>query len=197
LGVRIEWDARAVSKEPGKSTGPLSDTGKDTSSQNATKHGGRANRLIIKGERQEDFDALRKEWFDEYVPKKGLEESLMEHIVQCKWFLIRAERNVMEAEARLTEKDPDEWTDNDHKYLQLMMRYQAWRAFEQLRKDRIGEAAGMVRLKTAVNKRPAPKPVQEADPAPTAQAKSETASERLKRAAEMFPAGGTNVRRSG
>src|SRR5919201_4028562 len=131
--------------------------GKDTSSQNATKHGGRAKRLIVKGERQEDFDALRKKWMDEYLPENELEEDELEHIIELKWFLIRAERNVNEVEARLAEMDPSEWSEADHKLLQLMMRYQttrersfyrAWRAFEQLRKDRIGEAATITRLRT-------------------------------------------------
>jgi hypothetical protein len=138
---------------------PKTPEGKDTSSQNATKHGGRANRLIVKGERQEDYDALRKEWFDEYIPETALEESLLEDVVRYKWFLMRAERNTEEAEARLAEMHPSEWTDADHKLLQLMMRYQttrersfhrAWRAFEQLRKDRLGEAAAIVRLRASI-----------------------------------------------
>jgi hypothetical protein len=41
---------------------PKTPEGKDISSQNATTHGGRSDRLIVKGERQEDFDVLRKKW---------------------------------------------------------------------------------------------------------------------------------------
>jgi hypothetical protein len=101
--------------------------------------------LIVKGERQEDFDALRQEWLEEYVPKGALEERLLEDIVRYKWFLMRAERNVEKVAARMAEREPEEWSEADHKLLQLMMRYQAarertfyraWHAFEQLRKDR-------------------------------------------------------------
>jgi hypothetical protein len=153
-----------VGKEQRRNPGPTTLEGKDTSSQNATKHGGRSDRLIVKGERQEDFDALRKKWFDEYVPENELEEDRMEDIVRCKWFLMRAERNMMKAEARLAEMEPEEWSDADHKFLQLMMRYQttrersfhrAWRAFEQLRKDRFGEAAAVLRIKQGAEKRAA------------------------------------------
>jgi hypothetical protein len=106
----------------------------------------------------------------EYIPERGLEEDLMEDIVRSKWFLIRAERNVMKAEARLAEMEPEEWSDADHKFLQLMLRYQttrerslqrAWRAFEQLRKDRFGEAAALLRIKQGLRREPPRKPKQE------------------------------------
>jgi hypothetical protein len=142
---------------------PKTPEGKDISSQNATKHGGRSNRLIVRGERQEDFDALRKKWIKEYLPENELEEELLERVIECDWLLKRAERNAIEADARLAEKEPGEESEADHKYLQLMLRYQtsrersfyrAWRAFEQLRKDRIGEAAAMLRVEKQVNERP-------------------------------------------
>jgi hypothetical protein len=75
----------------------------------------------------------------------------------------------MKAEARLAEMEPEEWTESDHKFLQLMMRYQttrersfhrAWRAFEQLRKDRLGEAAAVQRIKQSLRKEPPQKPRQ-------------------------------------
>ena len=96
---------------------------------------------------------------------------------------MRAERNAEEAEARLEEKDPSEWTDADHKFLQLMMRYQAsrertfhraWRAFEQLRKDRLGEALAILRLKAQVNadaEREAKYQQEDVNPSSPAQAK--------------------------
>jgi hypothetical protein len=128
--------------------------------------------LIVKGERQEDFDALRQEWLEEYVPKGALEERLLEDIVRYKWFLMRAERNVEKVAARMAEREPEEWSEADHKLLQLMMRYQAarertfyraWHAFEQLRKDRMGEAASIHRFRTALKKNPRQKPVQNPD----------------------------------
>jgi len=42
-------------------TGPVTDTGKEISSRNALTHGGTSEKLIVPGERQEDFDALLKE----------------------------------------------------------------------------------------------------------------------------------------
>jgi hypothetical protein len=196
----------AVGKKARRNPGPTSSEGKDTSSQNATKHGGRANRLIVKGERQEDYDALRKKWIDEYRPENELEEDLLEDIVRCKWFLVRAERNVMKAEARLAEMEPEEWTDADHKFLQLMLRYQttrersfqrAWRAFEQLRKDRIGEAASILRLRNAIDNT---EPEEEegtdpSSPAPASQAK--TNSTAMDRAGRLLDRGVNGDRRAG
>jgi hypothetical protein len=44
-------------------------TGQEISSRNATTHGGTSERLIVAGERQEDFDALLHNLLEEYSPE--------------------------------------------------------------------------------------------------------------------------------
>lgn len=68
-----------------KSTGPRTQAGKARSRLNSRKHGLTAEKLIIVGERAEDFDALRAELFEEFAPRSALAAEQVEHIVGLLW----------------------------------------------------------------------------------------------------------------
>ena len=65
--------------------------GKETSSQNAVKHGLRAKRNVIKTENQDEFDIFRDEMIADLSPDGAMEEMLAERIVSLSWRLKRAE----------------------------------------------------------------------------------------------------------
>ncbi|MBV9083033.1 MAG: hypothetical protein JOZ62_10175, partial [Acidobacteriaceae bacterium] len=144
-------------ERPGRATGPTTPDGKDRSSRNATKHGCRAKRVILSDESQAEYDALRAGWFEEYEPGTFASESLIDKLVLEDWLLKRAERRVVEAEERLEASgDAMQWTEEQHKHLQLMHRYKttaerafyrSWRAVEQLRGSRMREAFAMERMR--------------------------------------------------
>lgn len=85
------------------STGPRTAEGKTISSQNALKHGLRANKLILPGESQEDFELLREDLVAEYQPTNTTEALLVDQFVIDTWRLQRARR----VEIRVLEASPD------------------------------------------------------------------------------------------
>ncbi len=132
--------------DSGKSTGPRTRDGKDTSSQNAMKHGCRARRLILGDERQEDYDRMAAGWKEEFGGEGQAGESLLQRVILNDWQLRRAERRHMEAETELAEVEPMEWTAEQHHKLELFLRYKttaersfyrAYNALYGLIKDRI------------------------------------------------------------
>jgi hypothetical protein len=132
---------------PGQ-TGPTTRNGKATSSQNARKHGMRSKTVIIGDEKQEDFDRLAAGWRAEYDDDGQATKSLLERVILNDWFLQRAERRYMELECELAAVDALEWTEEDHKKIELYLRYKttnersfyrALNALRGLRKDKIRE----------------------------------------------------------
>jgi len=73
-----------------KSTGPKTDEGKATVSQNAVKHGLFAQ-SVIKGENQADYEAFHDKMVAEMKPVGPMEILLAERIVSLWWRLERAE----------------------------------------------------------------------------------------------------------
>jgi hypothetical protein len=78
------------------STGPKSEAGKASSSRNATRHGLTAKQVVINGEDQEAYEALRRDLIDAYQPANAAEAMLVEEIAQGFWRLQRA--RALEAE---------------------------------------------------------------------------------------------------
>lgn len=126
-----------------KSTGPKTPEGKENSSQNSTKHGLRAKKLVIlPDESQEDYDGIEQGWRDEFEPEGYQEERLVNNLVFNDWLLMRAQRRVMEVEAAIGEEGLPT-AERQHE-LELMLRYKttverafyrAWEALRGLRKD--------------------------------------------------------------
>ncbi|MDA1313298.1 MAG: hypothetical protein O2968_08190 [Acidobacteria bacterium] len=71
------------------STGPRTDEGKQTSSQNALKHGLLAKRSVIPGEDPAEFDALVTSFENTFNPSNAYEASLVRQMADADWRLKR------------------------------------------------------------------------------------------------------------
>lgn len=142
------------------STGPNTPEGKGKSSQNSIKHGRRATRVVIlEGETQEDYDALREGWLTHFGPGEFAAERLVERVILNDWLVERASRWLLEAQAAVAcGGDPMEWSEEKLHRLDLMLRYQtsaerafyrSWRAAENLRKEAVKPVQSRVREKVA------------------------------------------------
>ena len=94
--MATEKQLAANRKNALKSTGPKTPEGKAVAAQNALKHGLLAkNAVITEGEgaeNQDEFDALLRDFIDQYNPADAIEEMLVEKIAVCCWRLSRANR---------------------------------------------------------------------------------------------------------
>jgi hypothetical protein len=132
-------------------TGPRSRNGKNNSSGNSITHGCCCSvKVLVKGERQEDFDRLREGWLAAYEPEDQAAESLLEQAILNDWQLKRVQRQYHAVEERLAASNPMDWTPGEEHKLQLMLRYKtaAERSFyrsvaaiERFRKVRLQEPA--------------------------------------------------------
>src|SRR5882724_3109216 len=87
-------------------TGPVTVENKQISSANATIHGGVSEKLIVAGERQEDFDALLNDLLEEYAPATPQARHLVEDAALARWFLWRRQRAHNAVEAALYTAQP-------------------------------------------------------------------------------------------
>lgn len=71
------------------STGPRSPSGRTAVSQNAVRHGLRAQRVVIEGESQAEFDAFRNRLIAQQAPSDPLEMLLVDRIAAGFWRLRR------------------------------------------------------------------------------------------------------------
>jgi len=74
-----------------KCTGPKSPEGKAASSMNNLRHGLRARTVILRGEKQEDFDEIHAGLQDQYQPQNPAEQHLVDQAAIAQWKLARAE----------------------------------------------------------------------------------------------------------
>ena len=86
------------------STGPKSDEGKATVSQNAVRHGIFAQ-SVIKGENEADYEVFHDKMVAEFKPVGPTEILLAERIVSLWWRLERAERIQNQAIDVMIERD--------------------------------------------------------------------------------------------
>jgi hypothetical protein len=116
-------------------TGPTSPAGKSHSSDNATTHGGTSQKLIVAGERQEDFTNLFTGLLAEFNPETPSARALVEDFAHAQWFLWRRIRAQNSAEHALYEAQPDPalWPAASFHTLTNMERYRtaAERAFQR------------------------------------------------------------------
>jgi len=106
-------------------TGPITPAGKLASSANATIHNLCSERLIVEGERLEDFRALVANLVDHYQPANPHEQSLVEDLAHGRWFLWRRQRGSASVDADVYEIQPDpaRWSFVEHKRVLLADRY--------------------------------------------------------------------------
>ncbi len=126
-------------------TGPKTPEGKAVSSQNARTHGLTSQKLFLPGENEQEFADLRETWFVQYPPESAAEGEMVEQLARHCWFLRRAERRYADVEERLGESSAADWSDEQFRLLERIVRYKttAERSFQrsltivrQLRKDR-------------------------------------------------------------
>lgn len=128
------------------STGPKTPEGKANSSQNRTTHGCRSKKVVIlEGETQEDYDALREGWLTDFGPENFAVKRLVERLILNDWLVERASRWLLRAQEEMAEgDDPMRWDPERLHRLDLMLRYQttaerafyrSWQAAQNLRKD--------------------------------------------------------------
>jgi hypothetical protein len=102
---------------------------------NAATHNGTSQRLIVAGERLEDFEALLANLVQQYHPLTAEEHSLVEDLAHGRWFLWRRRRAFIAIEADVYNSQPDQakWTETEFKRLALAERYrtQAERAYNR------------------------------------------------------------------
>ena len=68
-----------------KSHGPITEAGKQASSQNRLAHGFNSKRIVLPGESQEEFDELLASYLDEHQPETPTERTLIENMVIARW----------------------------------------------------------------------------------------------------------------
>ncbi len=126
-------------------TGPKTSEGKAISSQNARTHGLTSKKLLLPGENEEEFAELREGWLVQFPPESQAETAMVEQLARNDWFLQRAERRYGEIEERLGESHAGDWSEEQFRMLERILRYKttAERSFQrsltvvrQLRKDR-------------------------------------------------------------
>jgi hypothetical protein len=96
--------AEASRRNGARSRDPKTPEGKARASQNALKHGLRAQKFVVIGdERAQEFAALEAALSEELAPEGALQELLACRIARAAWRLERAER----IEAELFERHAD------------------------------------------------------------------------------------------
>jgi len=100
--------AAASRRNGAKSRGPKTAEGKARSSQNALKHGFRAQKFLVVGdESPREFDAFEAALLEELAPEGALQSLLARRIARAAWRLERAERIEAHLFARRLDGDRD------------------------------------------------------------------------------------------
>lgn len=73
-----------------KSHGPVTEEGKQASSQNRLNHGFNSKRVVLPGESQEEFDELLASYLEEHQPETPSERTLIENMAVARWRQQRA-----------------------------------------------------------------------------------------------------------
>jgi hypothetical protein len=68
-----------------KSQGPITEEGKQASSQNSLAHGFNSKRIVLPGESQEEFDQLLASYLDEHHPETPTERTYIENMAAARW----------------------------------------------------------------------------------------------------------------
>ncbi|MBN4072061.1 hypothetical protein JYT83_01435 [bacterium AH-315-F18] len=112
-----------------KSTGPKSEHGKAVVSQNALRHGLRAQVVVIPGEDPEQYEDFRMSLLVELAPKGPLEVALAENVCNLLWRRRRitmVESGLFGWERRREHQDTRVWNFcNSDKYFGSLSRYEA------------------------------------------------------------------------
>jgi hypothetical protein len=83
--MRTEKQSETSRQNGEKSHGPSTEVGKRVSSRNSFKTGLYAQSLIIQGEKIEDFETLRSEYYTHYQPQSPPERDLLDTMIRLVW----------------------------------------------------------------------------------------------------------------
>ena len=129
----------------GMGGGPKTRDGKQRSRGNSTTHGLRSNILIMRDEKQSDFDEVQHGWREEFEPEGFAENTLVDALILNDWLRRRAVRKLLEAEAaEACGTDAHESSSERGHTVELMQRYhttrerafyRSWNAVQGFRKD--------------------------------------------------------------
>lgn len=74
------------------STGPVTAEGKARSARNSLQHGLTSRTVVLPHESEEDYEALKRDFEQQYQPETGFERQQVARMVDCWWKLARANR---------------------------------------------------------------------------------------------------------
>lgn len=168
------YDPRDFHPTDPRSTGPRTPEGKAISSQNATKHGCRSQKLILRHEDPAEYEALHKKWWDEYQPSDHIEETLVEQLINSHWFFKRASLRLEQVEWEMP-MNAKHWVESYRKQVEIFTRYKTtaersfYRAFHEveryfrdcLRAENSARKADLMRLKIEAQIARKPKEVKQ------------------------------------
>lgn len=113
------------------STGPQTPQGKQTSSQNATRHGLTGSATVLAHESQDDFEQLAATIPEEYEPQRDNETFLVAQMIHARWKLLRTER--LEAQAfDMIHTEPGSASDPDARIVTATLRLRDQRTEEKM-----------------------------------------------------------------
>ena len=81
---------QASQRNGARSKGPKTAAGKVRSSENATRHGLLAKRVVLSNESEENFQIVMDQYVEKLDPQDGVEYSFVEEMVACYWRLHRS-----------------------------------------------------------------------------------------------------------
>jgi hypothetical protein len=126
---------RANRLNAARSTGPRTEAGKEKTKFNATRHGLTSRQPVLRSEDKEDYEVLRRQFYEDHQPAGKTEETLVDEIAQCWWRLQRArlhETEAMNNTVVINERFFDGWLGPILRYMTTAER--GWhRALTQLR----------------------------------------------------------------
>ena len=106
--------------------GATSEAGRRRSAMNALKHGATAKTLILKAESEQGWLILLNRWKDRYQPlENSLEAEFVLRTAQSDWARMRCAREYDEFVHRLNFVPPEDWTAEQVKKHDLMLRYRS------------------------------------------------------------------------
>jgi hypothetical protein len=128
---------------------------------NAVKHGCCARSPVLPGEDDALWREVEQDWFTEYNPQTVTSRAFVAEAALAFWTKARCRRNFEQVERSLSEKNPIEWTEHDHRTYSRFLRYKtaadrafsrAFKDLEYMRKARMSEAEALRRTEERLEK---------------------------------------------
>ncbi len=126
---------------------------------NAIKHGCCAITPVLPGEDEAAWREVEADWFDDYNPQTPVSRTLVAEAALAFWFMARNRRSFQKTELGLAQKEPLDWSNQDHMNYTRFHRYKtaaertfstAFKNLEYLRKARLSEMEALRRVERKV-----------------------------------------------